>query len=230
MTLPLIIAHRGASAVAPENTIAAFKAAITAGADGIEFDVRLTRDGVPVVIHDETLYRTHGVRRRVAEMTSNELTTIDVPSLAQLFDLFESNAMLLYLEMKDKEVRLAEECCRLIEYYGLKDRVIVECFEHSALRTVKSIDPTLKTAALFQPPASFILKKALAIGSNEVALHFRLINKRLVQKARLANLKIVTWTVDDPVWVEHAQDAGIDALITNNPAALLAARDALRPV
>ena len=112
MLSPLIIAHRGASAVAPENTIAAFEAAIAAGADGIEFDVRLTRDGVPVVIHDETLYRTHGVRRRVGDMTLSELNKSNVPSLAQLFELFEANTMLLYLELKDKHVRLAEECCR----------------------------------------------------------------------------------------------------------------------
>jgi glycerophosphoryl diester phosphodiesterase len=230
MTQPLIIAHRGASAVAPENTLAAFEAAIRAGADGIEFDVRLTRDGIPIIIHDETLYRTHGVRRRVADMTLNELNGIRVPSLAQLFELFESNSMLLYLELKDKQVRLAEQCCRLIEHYGVKDRVIFECFEHSALQTIKNIDSALRIAPLFQPRASFILKKAAAIGANEIALHHRLTNKRLLEKARLTNLKVVTWTVDDPAWVKHAQEVGIDALITNNPAALLAARDALLSV
>src|SRR5687768_14872032 len=108
MTPPLIIAHRGASAVAPENTIAAFEAAIAAGADGVEFDVRLTRDGVPIIIHDETLYRTHGVRGRVADMTLNELNKINVPSLAQLFELFESNQLLLCLEMKGEQFRLPE--------------------------------------------------------------------------------------------------------------------------
>jgi glycerophosphoryl diester phosphodiesterase len=212
--------------VAPENTIAAFEAAIAAGADGIEFDVRLTRDGVPVVIHDETLYRTHGIRRCVGDMTLSELNKFDVPSLAHLFELFEANTMLLYLELKDKDVRLAEQCCRLIEHYSLKGRVIFECFEHSALQTVKHIDPTFKTAPLFQPPASFILKKALALDADEIALHHRLTNKRLVENARRANLRIVTWTVDDPAWVKRAQTIGIDALITNNPAAMLTARDA----
>ena len=67
MREPLIIGHRGASAVAPENSMAAFEAAIAAGADGIEFDVHLSRDGVPVIIHDETLQRTHGLRKRVAD-------------------------------------------------------------------------------------------------------------------------------------------------------------------
>ena len=245
MTSPLIIAHRGASAVAPENTIVAFEAAIAAGADGVEFDVRLTRDGVPVVIHDETLYRTGRVRRRVADLTFAELNKVDVgswfdrdrfssqriPSLTQLFELIQPNNMVLYLEMKcrsGEQTNLAEACCRVIEEHRLKDRVIFECFEHSALQTVKNIDPTFKTAALFRPPATFVLKRALALGASEIALHHTLTNKRIVEQARLANLKIVTWTVDDPAWIKRAQTRSIDALITKNPAALLAARDACR--
>lgn len=227
MSPPLIIAHRGASAVAPENTIAAFEAAIAAGSDGIEFDVRLTRDGVPVVIHDETLYRTHGVRKRVAELSVNQLNEFEVPSLTQLFELFAANKLILYLEMKDKQIRLAEECCRLVEQYHLKDRVIFECFEHSALQIVKNIDSTLRTAALFQPPASFIVKRALAIEANEIALHHRLTNKRTVERARLADLNVVTWTVDDPAWIKRAKELGIHALITNDPAALIAARNTI---
>ena len=87
MREPLLIGHRGASAIAPENTIAAFQAAIVAGADGIESDVRLSSDGVPVIIHDDTLSRTHGLRRRVAEMTAGELKSVAVPSLRDLFEL-----------------------------------------------------------------------------------------------------------------------------------------------
>ena len=224
---PLIIAHRGASAVAPENTIAAFEAAVSAGADGVEFDVRLARDGVPVIIHDDTLYRTHGVHRRVADMTVNELNEIDVPSLAQLFELFESNELLLCLEMKSGGFQLVQACCRLIEQHRLKDRVILSSFEHSALEAVKSIDSKFTTAALFQSPVAFIVERTMAIGASEVALHHRLVNERLVQQARLAGLKVVVWTVDDPAWVESAQASGIDALITNNPSALIRVRDAI---
>jgi glycerophosphoryl diester phosphodiesterase len=212
--------------VAPENTLAAFEAAIQAGADGIEFDVRLTRDGAPVIIHDQTLYRTHGVRRRVDDMSLDELNKLDVPSLEQVFQLFQANKLMLYLEMKDRQIQIAEACCRLVREYGLKDRVIFECFEHSVLQNVKQIDPTFKTAPLFQPPAAFILKKALAAEADEIALHHRLTNKRLVQNARDAGLKVATWTVDDPAWVKYAKETGIEALITNNPAVLLAARDA----
>src|SRR5688500_16294008 len=227
MSQPLIIGHRGASAVAPENTIAAFEAAIQAGADGIEFDVRLARDGVPVVIHDETLYRTHRVRQCVADSSVDQLNEFDVPSLAQVFNLFASNKLILYLEIKGKETQLAEECCRLVEQYGLKERVIFECFEHSALKTIKSIDVTIRTAALFQPPASFIVKRALGIEANEIALHHRLTNKRNVERARLADLNVVTWTVDDPAWIKRAQELGLHALITNDPSTLIAARNTI---
>jgi glycerophosphoryl diester phosphodiesterase len=221
MTPPLIIGHRGASAVAPENTTAAFEAAIAASADGIEFDVRLARDGVPVVIHDDTLYRTAGVRGRVADMSADQLNQFDVPSVAQLFDLFKSNELVLYLELKDKQIQLVEECCRLVEQYRFKDRVIFACFEHSVLQTIKAIDPAFKTAALFQPPAAFILKRAHAIGADGIALHHRLANERIVGDANQAGFKVAVWTVDDPVWVKRAQEMDIHALITNNPSALI---------
>ena len=221
MLPPLIIAHRGASAVAPENTIAAFEAAIEAGADGIEFDVRLTRDDIPVVIHDETLYRTAGVRGRVADMSFDQLSQFDVPSVAQLFELLQSNNLLLYLEMKGSTTRLTEECCRLVEEYRLKDRVIFSCFEHSALQAVKDIDPELKTAALFQPPASFIVERAGAIRADGIALHHRLSNSSLLEEANRAGFKVAVWTVDDPAWVKRAQEMDVYALITNNPSALL---------
>ena len=119
MTAPLIIGHRGASAVAPENTMAAFREAIAVGANGIEFDVRLTRDGIPVVIHDSTLQRTSGLPHRIADLTWSELKTIEVgswfarkknlppgsftqetvPSLRELFTLFQANDLVLCLEM-----------------------------------------------------------------------------------------------------------------------------------
>src|SRR5262245_1302820 len=154
-------------------------------------------------------------------MSSDQLNQFDVPSLAQLFELFKANELILYLEFKDKQIQLIEECCRLVEQYDLKDRVVFECFEHSVLQTVRNIDPAFKIAPLFQPPASFILKRARTIGANEIALHHRLASKRLLQKARLADLKVVVWTVDDPAWVKHARAMDVHALITNNPAALI---------
>jgi glycerophosphoryl diester phosphodiesterase len=256
MTAPMIIGHRGASAVAPENTMAAFQEAIAAGADGIEFDVRLTRDGVPVVIHDSTLRRTGNLPGRVADLTWSEVKDVEVgswfihkqklqrssfapetvPSLEQLLTLFESNNRLLYLEMKCDSISaqkpLAEACIRLINQRGLKQRVIIECFELPALKIVREIDPAIRTAALFEPKLSqpsvlstqSIINRALEVGASELALHHRLARKSLVQKAKLAGLRVVVWTVDDPVWIFRAKSIGVDALITNDPAAMLAHR------
>lgn len=249
MSTPLIIGHRGASAVAPENTIAAFKEAIAVGADGVEFDVRLTRDRVPVVIHDGTLRRTGGLQRRVADLTWAELEQVDVgswfdrkfahatvPSLDQLLTLFESNNLVLNLEMKSdsasEHAPLADACCRLINEHSLKERVILSCFDLPVLKVVKNIDSEIKTAALFEPSLSNlsvlsnerIVNQAIAVGATALALHHRLARKDLIDKAKLLGWIVAVWTVDDPGWIERGRSSGVDALITNNPAAMLAHR------
>ena len=256
MTTPLIIGHRGASVVTPENTTAAFRKAIAVGADGIEFDVRLTRDGVPVVIHDSSLHRTGGLPQRIADLTWPELKSVDVgswfahkknlpagsfanetvPSLRELFTLFQSNKLVLYLEMKCDSAAeyapLAEACCRLVEEYGLKDRVIVECFKLPALAILKQLDAKIKTAALFEPSFSTpsvlsdqsVITQATAVGASYLALHYRLARQGLIEKAKLAGLQVALWTVDDPTWLERGRAMGIEALITNDPAAMLAHR------
>lgn len=256
MTAPLIIGHRGASAVAPENTMAAFREAIAVGANGIEFDVRLTRDGIPVVIHDSTLQRTGGLPHRVADLTWSELRKIDVgswftrnkslpqgsfaqetvPSLQELFALFQANDLVLCLEMKCdsllEQAPLAEACCRLIDEFAFKERVIVECFKLPTLTIIKQLDAQIRTAALFEPSISTpsvifdqsVIAQATAVGASYLALHHRLAREGLVHKAKMANLQVAVWTVDDPAWVARAESIGIDALITNDPAAMLAHR------
>ena len=237
MSAPLIIGHRGASAVSPENTMAAFCEAIAAGSDGIEFDVRLTRDGVPIIIHDNTLRRTTGLPHRVADLTWSELENLNagVPSLEQLFTLFEANDLLLFLEMKvdsaAEHLPLAEACSKLIDEFSFKQRVFVECFDLKALAIIKNIDSEIKTAALFQPTLSRpsladqrIIDRAKAIKASALALHYRLARESLVNKAFDAELRVAVWTVDDPVWIARARSLGIEALITNDPAAMLAHR------
>ena len=174
---PLILGHRGASAVAPENTLAAFSRAIRDGADGIEFDIRLARDRVPVVIHDASLKRTGLIDRDVAELTAAELQKIDVgrwfgqrthtasgsfdderlPTLVQVFELFSRLSGLLYIEMKcnaGEEAALAAEVVRLSRESPLANRVVVESFDLAAIAEVKRIDTGIRTAALFEPKLS----------------------------------------------------------------------------
>ena len=177
---PLIIGHRGASAVAPENTLDAFARALDEGADGVELDVRLARDGVPVVIHDATLRRT-GLREGiVAEMTSTELSRIDVgswfnranpqftdteyaaqfvPTLDQVFRFCSENPSrkaIIYVEMKtDKAEQSSDELARSVVQsvteFEFRSRVVVVSFNLNALAFIKKIDAGICTGALFEP-------------------------------------------------------------------------------
>jgi glycerophosphoryl diester phosphodiesterase len=182
---PLIIGHRGASALTPENTLLAFTRALDDGAAGVEFDVRLAGDGVPVVIHDATLKRT-GLREGVvASMTSRELGRIDVgswfnrahpqlaraeharqflPTLGQVFEFFKndvSGPQVIYLEMKtdkaeDSYVELAGSVVHLVNDYGLRSRVVVVSFNLKAVAQIKSVDSEISTGALFEPRRSAV--------------------------------------------------------------------------
>lgn len=171
--VPLIIGHRGAAAVAPENTLCSFERALADGADGIEFDVRLARDGVAVVIHDATLRRTALRSGRVASYSSVELSGTDagtwfnlrrprlarteyaratVPTLAAVFQLMRKTNALLYVEMKcgpKDRAALAAEVAKLVRAHSLSGRVVVESFDLPAIIEIKRLDDGLRTAALF---------------------------------------------------------------------------------
>ncbi|HEV2705267.1 MAG TPA: glycerophosphodiester phosphodiesterase family protein [Pyrinomonadaceae bacterium] len=175
MSLPLIIGHRGASGSAPENTLSAFAQAIADGADGVEFDVRLTRDQVPVVIHDATLRRTALRDAEIASLSSSELRETDagtwfnrkfpalahtefsrqhIPTLAEVFALIGARSQVLYVEMKLEETTpcapLVEAAAREIRAHDLASRVVVESFRLDAVRELKRHAPELRTAALFE--------------------------------------------------------------------------------
>lgn len=249
----LIIGHRGASAHAPENTLCAFDRAFEAGADGIEFDVRLARDGVPVVIHDATLKRTALRDERVASLTSVELNRVDagtwfnlrrperaraeyakafVPTLSQVLDLYGASAT-LYLEMKCELAEapaLALAVVELIRSRPPLERLIVKSFTHEAVREIKRLAPEIRTAALFERKLSRpllsarrIVEQALACGADEISLQRTLVSRRIVEEAARAGLKVVVWTVDDPAWIARARRYQLQALITNDPALMRAA-------
>jgi glycerophosphoryl diester phosphodiesterase len=172
-TIPLIIAHRGASAYAPENTLAAFRRAAHDGAEGVEFDVRLTRDGETVVFHDATLRRTAGRDGAISELTLAELRTVDagswfnrrrpsranpdfanetISSLAETLDLLKDFPGLIYVELKcgpGGVEELCEAACALIARSPLLPRIIVKSFELGAIPLVRRLCPNVQTAALF---------------------------------------------------------------------------------
>jgi glycerophosphoryl diester phosphodiesterase len=174
--IPLIIAHRGASKVAPENTLAAFERALADGADGIEFDVRLARDNVPVVIHDATLKRTAARHpdASIAALSSSELSAVDVgswfnrrfparaveayaretvPTLARVFESIAPRCRTLYVELKCEAgsmTNFVEKVVAEVRAHGLEGRVVLESFALAAIAEVKRIAPELRTAAAFE--------------------------------------------------------------------------------
>lgn len=252
---PLIIAHRGASALAPENTLVSFRRALKDGAEGVECDVRLARDDVPIVFHDSTLKRTAFQETRVADLTSRELATIDVgtwfnlrhekharseyrretvPTLEQFFELMRENQKVIYVELKceaENYTKFARAVTELIHDFDYQHRVVVKSFEHECLCELKRISPQIRIAALYKPnpsrvlrPGRELVKPALRVCADEISLHYTLATSRAVRKAHLAGLRTIIWTADHPAWVRRAAKLGIYAIITNNPARLLARR------
>lgn len=231
----------------------AFRRALDDGADGLEFDVHLAKDGVPVVIHDDTLRRTGLRPERVGELTSVELAAVDVgswfnrrfarraqpeyseahiPTLKEVFELCVSAKPRLYIELKGRDAQnLAEPVCLLVTQFEMKGNAVVESFDHAAIIESKRVDPTILTAALFEPTlrhpkpsGRWLAEKARAAGADEVALHHSMARKSVVGELLDHDFPVVIWTADRPAWVDRARRYGIHAIITNNPKQLLAAR------
>ncbi len=250
---PLIIGHRGASSHAPENTLAAFRMAIDAGADGIEFDVQLASDGVPVVIHDRDLKRTGLRSDSVAELTSEQLGKIDigswfsakypkrgkadfsretVPTLAQVLDVCRTFSGLIYVELKvnvPDYLSLAAAVCDVIRDSPLLPQMIVKSFKLGAIPEVRHRLPEVQTAALFEPTIldylrrrKYLIAMAREFGAHQISLHHSLITPKLVSLATDANMPVTIWTADNPKWVARCRKLGIKALVTNDPAKMLA--------
>jgi glycerophosphoryl diester phosphodiesterase len=253
--LPLIIAHRGASALAPENTLAAFQKAIDDGAEGLEFDVRLSKDDAVVVFHDATLGRLTAKKNLVSSLTAAELQKIDVgswfkerkanhsnddfsgetiPTLKALLNFLKDFKGLIYIELKCREAdteKLSKAVCETISDSPLLPQMIVKSFQLEVIPHVRYFCRDVKTAALFAPKIMTILRKekrlvniAHELGADMISVHFSLATRKLMKKAEKKNLPVTIWTADNPRWIKRAFDLGLFAVITNNPAPLLARR------
>jgi len=183
MKPPLIIAHRGASARAPENTLAAFRLAIASGADGVEFDVQLAADGVPVVIHDYDLKRTGYVDKRVVDLKSKQLGKIDVgswfnkkhphlgkpefgnetvPSLEAVLKALTDFDGFIHVELKALEgnhIALASAVCDTIRDSLQLPKIIVSSFKLGVIPEVRNRVPIVQTSALFAPEIMTYLRR-----------------------------------------------------------------------
>ncbi|HHW56390.1 MAG TPA: glycerophosphodiester phosphodiesterase [Clostridia bacterium] len=234
---PLVIAHRGDSKNAPENTLASFKRTLEMEADGIELDVQLTKDGQLVVIHDERVDRTTDGIGFVKDFTLKELKRLDagikfdkkfsgerVPTLYEVFELIGHKNFLVNIEIKSGIVLypgIEEKLVKAIEDYDFEDRVIISSFNHYSLRDVRKMAPELKIGLLYQ--CGLVEPWHMAIRMEAYSLHpfyFNIIPE-LVEGCKKNNIKLFPWTVDRKEDMEMMIKAGVDGIITNDPETLI---------
>jgi len=221
---PLIIGHRGASAEAPENTLAAFALAQAQGADGIEFDVQLSADGWPVVIHDSKLERTTNGQGRVQQMTLVQLQELNagegqsVPTLDEVFETLGPN-FLYNVELKTAALRdngLAAAVADRIQSHHVERQAVVSSFNPLALRWARR-HLTQSTWVAHLIYVSGLKYKYLLAPSQAVHPHYRLVDAGYMDWARKMGWRVHTWTVDDPAEAQRLANLGVHALITNQP-------------
>ena len=227
---PLIIGHRGASADAPENTLAAFALAMEQNADGIEFDVQLCADGVPVIMHDDTVDRTCDGTGRVSDLTLAELRmmTIDnehvVPTLDELFEMLGRRA-LYNVELKALGIRdggLAAAVADRIAGHSLGDRAIVSSFSPFVVREARRNLPRSVPVAHLRESRLMQVAHTLVPAEADHPDH-ALVDKAMMAWAQRRGLRVNVWTVDDPAQARRLVGLGVHGLITNRPGALRAA-------
>lgn len=239
----LVIAHRGNRAHAPENTLLALRQAVDLGVDALEFDVRLSRDGVAVLMHDATIDRTRIGSGRVSAYTFAELAAFDardreaaaerelarVPSLEQALDAFRR----IPLVIEVKELAAAEPTARLVHAFGLEGRVLVgsaendvmQWFYRSGLRCCASMHDASRwiPAALLGRTPSPPPFQVLSITPRFRGLPIPVL--RLARTAQRVGVPTHVWTVNDPCVAQRYWRGGVSGIVTDDPGVILRARD-----
>ena len=235
-TRPHVIAHRGASADAPENTIAAFELAFEQGADGIELDVHLSADEQPVVIHDFTLERTTDGVGPVSERSVRELKRLDaggwrdrrfrgqrVQTLQEVLERFRDRAR-FWIELKGGSALypgIEERVVSMVEIYDVVDRVLVQSFDLAAIARVRTLNREIPVGALLaQSPLDGDLLRAGAADAICPGAH--LLSEDLLGEIRGAELDCYVWTVNEPAQMDRLVEWGVTGIITDRPGLLRA--------
>ena len=235
-----LFAHRGASGGYPENTMTAFKRAAEEGADGIELDIQLTRDRLPVVIHDETVDRTTDGYGFVKDYSLEGLKKLSaghwkgwkfrheqIPTLEEVLTWISQTELILIIEFKNNIFPykgLEQKTIQLLENYHMLDRTIFSSFNHTSLLTVKNIYEQAETAALYGKPIASPVQYAKTIHVDGLHPSFRLINQPLIENLHDNHIKVRPYTVNSQRMMEILFNWKIDGLITDYPAK---ARDCL---
>jgi glycerophosphoryl diester phosphodiesterase len=234
----LVIAHRGASGHAPENTLAAFKRAIALGATFIETDLQLSRDTRFVAIHDDTVNRTTNGHGKVHDLTLNELRRLDagswfgseftgerIPTLEEILEFAKKHDIVFYLELKPTGSWGGEHALiGALRNSGEIARTIVISFDASILGALRKIEPTLMTGLLFDGQVEEPLTRAVEIGARQLAVRGDLVTPTLLAEARKRDLQVVCWTVNQPAHMRLLIEAGVAGIMSDYPDRLVAAK------
>ena len=231
-----IIAHRGASALAPENTLASVELAWHLGADAVEVDVRLTRDGRIVAIHDETTDRTAGTHLEVAATDSSQLRLLDVgrhkhskfagariPYLEEVFQTVPPGRQ-LFVEIKCGP-EILPPLLEIIANSGKRPQVVIIGFDLATVTAAKTVLPDVPAHWLcdkrvFASYDRSIVEQAKAGGVDGLDVHWTGVTRRFIQAVKAAGLRVYIWTVDDPVQALRLRAMGADGITTNHPGRL----------
>lgn len=224
--------HRGAYSSAPENTLAGFQIAVQMGADGVELDIQLTRDHEIVVIHDETVDRTSNGQGWVKDFTLSEIRKLnfnkkglteplfmEVPTLAEVLELLKPTNLTINIEMKtgvicyDGIERLA---LKLVEDYGMLDRVVWSSFNHYSIQKIKLLEPSARTALLCGGGIWVTGEQCEKVGAEALHPSIHMLSyPPLMEDCRKRGIRIRPWTVTKEDELILAQEIGVDAVIVN---------------
>lgn len=221
---PLIVAHRGASAYAPENTLAAFGLAAELGADGIELDVQFSGDGRLIIIHDSDVARTTNGQGKVSDLTVAELQSFDagqgqkIPTLDELFEMVGPrllyNIEIKYFDWRDRGVETA--VADRIAAYQLENHVLVSSFNPLAVRRARRQLPQSVPVALLR--GTGLLKYGYWLADGEADHpHYSLVDETYMIWAKKRGYRTNVWTVDDPAEAQRLARLGVHGIITNKP-------------
>jgi len=226
-------AHRGFSGNYPENTMLAFEKALEAGADGIELDVQLTKDGEIVIIHDETIDRTTDGTGEVASYTYDELKKFDasfifrgqmgfnkIPTLREYFDFVKDTNLITNIELKtgiNEYIGIEQKVWDLIQEYNLADRVIISSFNHYSILRMKETAPELKYGLLSEVWIVDAGKYTHNLGVKCYHPHFANLTKEIVKEIKSYGIEINTFTVNREEDIKDLISKGIDIIIGNYP-------------
>ena len=228
-----IWAHRGASAVCPENTMVAFEEANRSGANAIELDVQRTRDGELIVIHDGTLNRTTNGRGYIYAASYSWIKTLDaggkfhprfsgekIPTLRDVLDYIRQTNMTLNIEIKNEPIRypgIELQVIKLLDQFKLLDRTIISSFDHLCVQIVKRSAPNVQTALLTGAFSPISPANVYQFGLDGVHPLKRIVNAVYMNEVFNYQLKVRPYTVNEPNLIRVFDALGVNAIITDDP-------------